>query len=235
MLFREFNIIAAAAYAAQWAADGCPEERSQWDDLDPEQQVLHVQRVTAIARHEVGDSPDAFDVTAAAILGYNNGQGGLALEELARIGEAPFNLGLVTEEQIAGRNIREVVVELLEELQAKRQPGEVGGTVLGLPQSDDTWSNPRYRALYLANNLDGSIETAAIFAPFLTNADGVVSETALQILSIAIESAKLQHKTIIAGPRLAKHAVAIAETYELFINPVPAEQAVAEPELETVQ
>jgi hypothetical protein len=62
-----------------------------------------------------------FEATAKAILDYNGGQGGLALEKIAAIGSAHFNLNLVTQEEVAGRDIAEVNAELLNELSGLRQ------------------------------------------------------------------------------------------------------------------
>jgi hypothetical protein len=123
MLFRDFNIIAAAAYAASRAADisQIPGQHSAalWEELSEEQQADAMQRIMAIARNE-RDADKVFEDTALAILGHNGGQGGLALEEIAAIGAAVFDNGLSTEEEVGGRSIREVVEVLLQELAGVR-------------------------------------------------------------------------------------------------------------------
>jgi hypothetical protein len=123
MLFREFNIIAAAAYAAEKAA--FPADNPLWDELPQEMQNGHRDRVMALARGEplIDDRAEGcvFDATAKAILDHNDGQGGLALEKIASIGNDHFNLGLVTEEQVAGRDIADINQQLLAELSGLRQ------------------------------------------------------------------------------------------------------------------
>jgi hypothetical protein len=104
MLFREFNIIAAAAYAAavRRRAIASYGEKAHSSALVGRAQRTtqngFMQQVLAIAR---GDNPltttgDVFEATAKAILEYNGGQGGLALEEMANIGRIPLELELIT-------------------------------------------------------------------------------------------------------------------------------------------
>jgi hypothetical protein len=81
---------------------------------------------------------DVFEATAKAILDYNGGQGGLALEELANIARAPIELELVSDEDIAGRNIREVVCELLNELAERREQARQRRATPGVVEHDDT-------------------------------------------------------------------------------------------------
>jgi hypothetical protein len=219
MLFREFHIIAAAAFSAQMAAD---QTSSQWDDLTENDQNLQMQRVMSIARQDIAEEEASdwpvFTATAAAILGYNKGQGGLALEELANLGRAPFELELVQEQDVAGRNIREVVVELLAELAERRK--QPSGT-LGIA-GDNLWQNPRYRALQYASQCGGDVAIAQVFASFITNADGEVCYEATEALSIAIEAHK-QKPALLYGTALADRIVTQASDYVRFMNPAPVE------------
>jgi hypothetical protein len=71
---------------------------------------------------------------------------------MANIARAPIELELVSAEDIAGRNIREVVGELLNELADRRQ--NIHGTAeidalrgSGLHEYDSAVANPRFRAL----------------------------------------------------------------------------------------
>jgi hypothetical protein len=81
-----------------------------------------------VRRHpDNGDGPLRCSSPPPAILDYNGGQGGLALEEIANIGGTVLNLELMTEAEVAERNIRETVVELLDELAERRQGGGAAG------------------------------------------------------------------------------------------------------------
>lgn len=119
MQFREFNIIAAAAYAAHYAAAGDTTQPT-WDELSELAQSEFVDQTMKIARGEGGGPSDVYRATVSAIFKHNNGQGGLALEKIALIGNDHFNLGLVTEAEVAGRDIAEVNNALLQELAGLR-------------------------------------------------------------------------------------------------------------------
>jgi hypothetical protein len=168
MLFRDFQIIAAACYSAERAAAHAS-AIPLWDELDADTQNVHVQRVMALARGE--QDPDrVFAGTAAAILGYNGGQGLLALEELSNIGGAVLALGLAEEADVADKNMRAVVVQMLEELAERREGGAAG------PVYSD--ADLRRQALLLsAQRVPGEVvsesivDAARVFYDFIVESD----------------------------------------------------------------
>lgn len=204
MLFREFNIIAAAAYAAEAAHRA--EFRPLWEELSDDERMVHTQMVMAIARGDEGCTDQVYVATAKAILDFNGGQGGLALEELAGIGGTVLNLELLTEEEVADRNIRETVVELLNELAERRQtPSGSGGDVFR--------SNPRYRALEFAARVDGAIESARTFEAFIHDGEGGVSSEAARLLDVACQGAP--------NGANAEDIVAAALSYSTYLHELP--------------
>jgi hypothetical protein len=148
MLFREFNIIAAAAYAAArlqttLTSAGIVRQRGT---TSPTPRMEHTQRVMAIARGEEDQDLKVFEATTKAILGYNGGQGGLALEELANLGGLVLNLELLTEDQVAGQSIRETIEELLYELQQYRQGGVAATRTRRIPLTSG-WARSRWPSI----------------------------------------------------------------------------------------
>lgn len=129
MLFREFNIIAAVAYAAQRAANamGWPE----WSEIDEPSQGVHVQQVMAIARgdlvvNEAGEV-DVFTATTQALLAQGDG---LPLERIHALGAELIDLDLVSvEEAEKGGDIVGYAIELLRELAEKRVNGNAAGAL----------------------------------------------------------------------------------------------------------
>lgn len=217
MLFREFNIIAAAAYAAQRATDcfGWP----LWEELDQEAQNIHMQHVMGIAR---GDNPDpsegmlgaqVFVATAKAILDYNNGQGGLALEEIANIGGAVLQLELMTEDEVGGRPIRECVVELLHDLADRRRHG---GTAMSVGYSD---ADRRSQALALA--ADAAERNKTIVSPrqLCQDAKAFYDFLALGTDSTWLRSNALNHALRMTTTCSAEDVVAVADALMSFLEP----------------
>jgi hypothetical protein len=182
-----------------------PDVLPLWDELDVDAQNGHVQRVMALARGE--QDPDrVFAGTAAAILGYNGGQGLLALEELSNIGGAVLALGLAEEADVADKNMRAVVVQMLEELAEWREGGSSDGMV---------WDNPRFLALRYATQLDGSIESAKVFEAFIHDGEGEETES---LLDLAIDTAKRQGAMGSAWSVTAADVVAIAQEYSRYLH-----------------
>lgn len=233
MLFREFNIIAAAAFAAQRAHDGS--EQNLWDELSESEQNIFMQAVMAVARGETIDAGPVFVATAKAILEFNGGQGGLALEELANIGGEVLSLGLLSEEEVADRNIRETVVELLHELADRRQGNALGAAAPAYSEDD-------LRTTALATAVDQTkkakeagkeypfsvVEAAATFYDFLAKGDG----------RSWMRCTALHAASSVTNPGLRPASLAlVAEDFMLFLEPPQPEpdQAVEEPQVETVQ
>jgi hypothetical protein len=186
-------------------------------DLDPDSELMPV-----------------FDATAAAILGYNDGQGGLALEEIANIGEAVLNFGLVSTEnaeaELGGRSIREVVVGLLEELAERRANGTAG---VGGPAYTD--ADIRRQALNIAvdrvrrcgNNglAEPIVDASQVFYDFIAKAP---AEPWIRV------SALQQASEITEPQNRASTVVLVAEDFMLFLEPPQQEAPAEEPQVETI-
>lgn len=214
MLFREFQIIAAAAYAAEQAAryvaDPSAEPLPLWDQLSETEQGEQVTRVMAVGRGEdIGDEHIAFARVAEAILTFNNGQGGLALERIADLGRALIDLGLVSSEDAEkGGDIVEHAKALLHDLAEERRPAGSGA---------GPWSSPRFRSLQFAARIDGAIATAQIFLAFIDNGGGDLVTEHVDALELAFANGAN------GETYTAEQLVAVARTYVDFLHPdVPA-------------
>lgn len=119
-MFREMNVIAAVAYAAEQAhADQGPHLTLSWAEIEDGARSEHIQRVMAIMRGEDTDANDVFQATVKAILAGPNGDsnGELALEEIAKLGDYMLNANLLTvEEAQQGGSIVGHALQLLEQL-----------------------------------------------------------------------------------------------------------------------
>jgi hypothetical protein len=239
MLFREFNIIAAAAYAAQCAAEPKP-ERLLWDELSESQQNSFMQAVMAVARGEpITLEGPVFEATTKAILDFNGGQGGLALEELANIGGTVLSLELLTEDEVAERNIRETVVELLTELAERRQGGKATGDV-GPAYND---RDLRSTALAVAIEQTKKATAAGMHYPPVVEAAQTFYEFLVKAPEPSWVRANALHAatSVLDGGLRPLAFVLVAEDFLTFLEPAPPEDAqgpidqVVEPQPETVQ
>jgi hypothetical protein len=225
MLFRDFSVIAAAAYAAAATArfHATKESDPAWDDLTDDERNANVRKVMAVARGEFEVCDDGvvsvFDATAQAILDHNNGQGLLALEDLMNLGSTVISLNLRTEDEVSGRSIREDVTELLHELQERRQ----NGTLQGI-SAPGYYSKPAYQALeLLATHFPGNDSETALrdFAQFVsTEVPDTYDHEARAVLELACNSIRNSGRVGL-GPR---EALKLAERYRKLLHPTEPDQ-----------
>jgi hypothetical protein len=230
MLFREFSIIAAAAYAALRASAGTGADEvgpHLWEELSEDAQNGYMQSVLAIARGEPTTIGSVFDATAKAILDHNGGQGLLALEELMNLGSTVMSLGLRSEDEVSERSIREDVTELLHELAERRE----GGATTGVAGPAYTDADRRSQALAIAIDRteaakvagkpcpDSIVDAAAQFYDFLAKG-GEMTWVRSNALSFACR---------IVEPGLRAIAVTlVAEDLMTFLEPTQTEDELTE-------
>jgi hypothetical protein len=239
MLFRDFNMIAAVAYAARFAAaDNQPRDARLWDELTDDERNLFMQSALAVARGEDVVAGEVFQATAKAILDYNGGQGLLALEDLMNLGSTVMSLELLTEAEVAGTNIRESIVTLLHELAERRQGAELG---LGDAEPGSSYhSDAKFRALRLLSRYfpDANVRDADLFTKFIqVEVEGATpkyDQESVDVLENAC-SAVASSKLLVAS---AANAIGLANDYWAWLHPeivvATGETEQTEPQVEAV-
>lgn len=184
MLFRDFSIIAAVAYAAQVAANATGDEPA-WDDLAETERGELVERVLSIGRGDFGTGlPVVFASTVQAILGYNGGQGGLALERIADLGQFMVDSGLVSEED-AGKG-----GDIVDHAKALLSDSIDNGGLGQLPTGEDP-TYVRSTAAHFAAQFNGDFtDNAGRVHAYVANPDGSLNHMLMQSLYIAHEKAR---------------------------------------------
>lgn len=154
-MFREMNVIAAVAYAAENAATGGP---VFWTDLTDAERKIEVGKVMGIMRGDEDVAHDVFTAVVRATLHGPNGDGHgeLALEEIAKLGDFLINSGLLSVEEaqkggsIVGHalaaleqlaTIKSMFVPLVEEVdegEAEAAKTERDETLAALPAGNDS-------------------------------------------------------------------------------------------------
>lgn len=188
MLFREFDTIAAAAYAAHAAHDATLQDRPtmSWDELGDDAKAGFRDQVMAIARGENVGVSVVFTATARAILEHNDGQGGLALERIHDLGAFLIDSELLSEDEASkGGDIVGHAKALLAELAEVKRGGVVG------PIADPLYFNgPRFQALDIAAEFfpEDVVNAAEQLLPIVTSRTGGACIASLNAVRLACQA-----------------------------------------------